>query len=163
MSRLISAKNLHRLFEAGVGLKGLDGVLEIIGGLSLYFTSPAGIMRLFDFLTRHELVEDPHDFLVTHAAAFLSKLTPSSTHFGAIYLLLHGATKVFLAVSLLQRKLWAYPLGIIFLVLFLIYQLYRYSYTHSIFLLLLSAFDSAIILLIWNEYRYLEKHARPGR
>jgi uncharacterized membrane protein len=57
---------LDQTFEVGIILKGLDGVLEVIGGLLLLVVSPATIDRLVTSLTQHELSEDPHDLLATH-------------------------------------------------------------------------------------------------
>src|SRR5262245_36197309 len=52
---------LYRLFELGVWVKGIDGILEICGGVLLLLTSPAALNRLVMMLTQHELVEDPQD------------------------------------------------------------------------------------------------------
>jgi uncharacterized membrane protein len=41
---------------------------------------------------------------------------------------------------------------------FIAYQLYRYSYTHEIALILLTVFDLFVIALAWHEYRLLRKH-----
>jgi len=57
---------LDRAFAVGIILKGLDGILEVVGGLLLLVVSPEAIDRLSRFLTQHELSEDPHDFLATH-------------------------------------------------------------------------------------------------
>jgi hypothetical protein len=45
-------------------------------------------------ITRHELSEDPHDFIANHLLRIGNGLTGSSVHFAAAYLLLHGAVKV---------------------------------------------------------------------
>jgi uncharacterized membrane protein len=42
---------LDQTFEVGVILKGLDGVLEVIGGFLLLVTSPATIDRVVTSLT----------------------------------------------------------------------------------------------------------------
>ena len=50
---------LDQTFEVGIILKGLDGLLEVIGGLLLFVVSPATIDRVVTSLTQHELSEDP--------------------------------------------------------------------------------------------------------
>ena len=40
------AKLLHRVFALGIWVKGIDGVLEIIGGVVLLLTSNAALNRL---------------------------------------------------------------------------------------------------------------------
>ena len=67
----------------------------------------------------------------------------------------HGVIKLWLIIGLLRRKLWYYPLAIAVFGLFIVYQLYRYSFTNSVWLLVLSAVDAAVIALTWHEYRYL--------
>ena len=46
MSRFKPADPLDRLFEIGIILKGLDGLLETIGGLLLLAVTPATINQL---------------------------------------------------------------------------------------------------------------------
>jgi hypothetical protein len=51
---------LDTTFKAGLALKGLDGILEVAGGILLLFLSPQAIQHLVRVLTAHELSEDPH-------------------------------------------------------------------------------------------------------
>jgi uncharacterized membrane protein len=41
---------------------------------------------------------------------------------------------------------------------FIAYQLYRYSYTHDLSLILLSIFDLFVIALAVHEYRLVKHH-----
>jgi hypothetical protein len=52
---------VHRFFELGILLKGIDGALQLIGGLLLLFLSPSAIGGVALFLVRGELREDPTD------------------------------------------------------------------------------------------------------
>jgi uncharacterized membrane protein len=70
-----------------------------------------------------------------------------------MYLLSHGAVKVILVIALWMNALWAYPLTIFVFGGFGAYQMYRYSHTHSIAMLLLTIFDAALICLTWMEWR----------
>jgi uncharacterized membrane protein len=144
---------LDQTFEVGIILKGLDGVLEVIGGLLLLVVSPATIDRLVTSLTQHELSEDPHDFLATHLLKTAHGLTGSAVLFGAVYLLAHGLVKVILVAALLKNQLWAYPWTIAFLGVFIVYQLYRLSLKPSIGLTVLTIFDGLIAWLTYREYR----------
>ena len=96
---------LDKTFKIGLVLKGLDGVLEVIGGILLLFLSPQAIEHLARMLTAHELTQDPHDFIARHLLHTASHLTTSTTLFGAIYLLSHGAAKIVLVVLVLLDKL----------------------------------------------------------
>jgi uncharacterized membrane protein len=144
---------LDQTFEVGIVLKGLDGVLEVLGGLLLLAVSPATIDRLVTGLTQHELSEDPHDFLATHLLRTARGLTGSAVLFGAVYLLAHGLVKVVLVAALLKNQLWAYPWTIAFLGVFIVYQLYRLSLKASVGLTALTIFDAVIAWLTWREYR----------
>jgi uncharacterized membrane protein len=144
---------LDQTFEVGIILKGLDGVLEVIGGLLLLIVSPATIDRVVTGLTQHELSEDPNDFLATHLLRTAHGLTGSAVLFGAVYLLAHGVVKVVLVAALLKNQLWAYPWMIAFLGVFIVYQLYRLSLKASVGLTALTTVDAAIAWLTYREYR----------
>jgi uncharacterized membrane protein len=144
---------LDQTFEVGIILKGLDGVLEVIGGLLLLVVSPATIDRVVTSLTQHELSEDPHDFLATHLLKTAHGLTGSALLFGAVYLLAHGVVKVILVGALLKNQLWAYPWMIVFLGVFIVYQVYRLSFQPSVGLAVLTIFDAVIGWLTYREYR----------
>jgi uncharacterized membrane protein len=145
---------LDQAFQVGIILKGLDGVLEVIGGLLLLLVvSPATIDRVVTGLTQHELSEDPHDLLATHLLKTAHGLTGSAVLFGSVYLLSHGAVKVILVVALLKNELWAYPWLIGFLGVFVVYQVYRLSFKPSLGLTLLTLFDALVAWLTYREYR----------
>jgi len=59
---------------------------------------------------------------------------------------------------LLRNKLWAYPVSLVVLGLFIVYQLYRFSYTHGFGLIVLTVFDVFVMGLIWREYRLVRRH-----
>ncbi len=145
-------RQVHRAFRVGVLLKGLHALIECVSGLALALISTETIVALAKTITQEELIENPHDFLATHLLAWAQGFSLQSKHFYAFYLLSHGLVKVLLVVGLLRGKAWSYPASLIVLGLFIAYQLYRYSYTHSIGLLILTAFDVVVMGLIWWEY-----------
>src|ERR687888_794324 len=153
MSWLRPRDLLDRTFEVGIVLKGLDGVLEVVGGVLLLLVSPATINRLVTTITQLELSEDPHDYVATHLLRTAHGLTGSSVLFGALYLLSHGAAKVVLVAALLRNKLWAYPWMIAFLGAFIAYQLYRLIFRASVGLAALTVFDAFVAWLTYREYR----------
>jgi uncharacterized membrane protein len=148
-------KLIHMLFDVGVIGKGIDGVLEIAGGVLLVALTRSQITGIVATLTQHELSEDPRDLLARALVQASAHLSASTQLFGAVYLLVHGAIKVGLVAALLRRKPWAYPWAIVAFLLFLLYQLYRYTHTKSLGLLALSALDVFVILITWLEYRRL--------
>ncbi|HKF17585.1 MAG TPA: DUF2127 domain-containing protein [Candidatus Dormibacteraeota bacterium] len=159
---------LDRTFEVAIVLKGLDGVLEVVGGLILLVVSPATINRIVAALTQHELSQDPHDLLATRLLNTAHGLTKGSVLFASLYLLTHGAVKIVLVVALLKNKLWAYPWMIAFLLLFIGYQIYRILLVPSAALAALTAFDLFVVWLTYREYqrqryRIAARHGAAGR
>jgi uncharacterized membrane protein len=150
---------LDKTFKIGLWLKGLDGILEIAGGILLLFLSPHAIDRIVRGLTAHELSQDPHDLIARYLLHSTSHLSAGITLFAAIYLLSHGIAKIVLVGLVLRDKLWAYPWLIVLLVVFIAYQIYRLAWVHlSVGLTALTIFDAALVWLTWREYR--SKRAR---
>ncbi len=98
---------LDKTFKIGLVLKGLDGVLEVAGGILLLFLSPTAIQHLVRALTAHELSEDPHDLIARYLLHTTAHLNTGITIFGAVYLLSHGTAKIVLVALVLKDKLWA--------------------------------------------------------
>ena len=144
---------LDRTFRISLVLKGLDGILELVGGVLLLLVTPTQINSIARLLTQHELSEDPRDFIANHVLNAAGGLTTSATLFGAIYLLWHGLVKVMLVVAVLRDKLWAYPLMIGFLAIFIVYQIYQIALMFSVGLSLLTGFDVFIVCLTIVEFR----------
>ena len=142
----------HRMFDVGVWMKGIDGLLEIAGGILALAVKKSAIMKVLLLLTQQELIEDPQDMVATFLRHAVAHLTADTKIFGGVYLIAHGAVKVFLSVELLRNRLWAYPAAIVFLCAFICYQIYRIALHHSAVLLLLTCVDIIIVLLIRREY-----------
>jgi uncharacterized membrane protein len=153
---------LRASFRTGITVKGIDGLLEATGGVLLWFIKPESLGWTLQQIFQHELSRDPHDFIAAHLLHASEKLAHSDPLFASIYLLSHGLVKAMLSIFLWMNKLWAYPLAIGVFSAFSIYQVYRYSHTHSTFLLLLTAFDLSIVYLTWEEY-CVEKSRRGER
>jgi len=96
---------VHRVFTIGILAKGLNGVMEILAGGFLFLVPPATLSQVLLFLTRHELIEDPHDLLANYLVSVARQLSVNTQWFGAVYLLSHGVIKVGLVLALWQRHL----------------------------------------------------------
>ncbi|TPL07843.1 DUF2127 domain-containing protein [Mesorhizobium sp. B2-4-14] len=159
----MNEQRVHQIFEVSLLLKGAHALVECVGGLLLAFVSTSTIVSLVNRLTQEELTEDPNDFIASHLMHAASHFSVGTQHFYAFYLLSHGLIKIALVVGLLRGKLWAYPASLVALLLFIVYQLYRFSYTHSAGLIVLTLFDLIVIWLIWHEYRLVRRHEVAGR
>jgi uncharacterized membrane protein len=153
MSRFRPRGLLDWTFEIALVLKGLDGVLELVGGIVLLVVPRARLVGWAAALTQHELSEDPQDFIATHILDSAHRLTAGGLTFAAVYLLTHGVVKVVLVAAVLRDKLWAYPWMIGFLLVFIVYQVYRFALKPGWGLALLTVFDAFIVWLTWREYR----------
>ena len=154
-------RSLHRLFQVAVVVKGIDGVLESIGGVLVLLVSPTALQRLVVVLTQHELAEEPDDWLVAMLRHAAESFSVETKHFASAYLIGHGILKVFLAASLLRERLWAFPVALSVLAAFVAYQLYRFGRTHSMVLLALTVLDIAVMALIWREYHVRAETPKP--
>ncbi|WP_095083733.1 DUF2127 domain-containing protein [Mesorhizobium sophorae] len=159
--KAVDERRIHQIFEVGVWLKGAHALIECIGGILLYVVTTDAIVSWVNAFTAEELIEDPNDFIAGHLSQMASHFSIASKEFYAFYLLSHGLIKLLLVVGLLRGKLWSYPASLAALGAFMVYQLYRYSYTHSVGLLVLTVFDAVVMVLIWHEWRVLRQH-RPA-
>jgi len=146
-------KLLDRTFYVSLILKGINGLLELLGGTLLVLVDPTRIKALVGALTQQELSEDPQDFIARSLVNLSKDLDVSTTLFVAIYLLIHGLVKAVLVWAVLRDRLWAYPWLIAFLVAFILYQIYELSIGFGWGLFALTAFDVFIVALTWREYR----------
>jgi uncharacterized membrane protein len=142
-----------KIFETGIILKGIDGLIETIGGLFLILVDPKNISGLISWLTRSELTHDHHDFIANHLSAWGRNLTRGTLLFFGIYLLVHGVAKLILVIEILRQHLWAYIGLIVLTVIFIIYQTYEIIFTHSLSMTLLTLFDIVVVYLTTIEYK----------
>lgn len=150
-------RTIHLLFRISLLTKAIDGVLEVVGGLILLVLNPSTVDSVVRRLTQHELSRDSRDVIANYLVQNLQHLASDTQRFAAIYLIWHGVIKVGLVAALLRERRWAYPVAILAFILFLVYQLYRYSHTHAPELLILSVIDIVVIGLTWLEYQRLAR------
>lgn len=144
---------LDRSFQASITLKGIDGLLEILGGLLALFASPSRVNTFLDAITHHAVTRNPNAFIASHLLHASSTITGHAHYFIAFYLVSHGLAKTILVIALWLNRMWAYPGMIILLVLFILYQFYRMTFAMSWWLIWLTVFDIIVILLTYAEYK----------
>jgi uncharacterized membrane protein len=153
-------KWLHWLFDASLIFKGLLAGAEALAGLSLFLTPNSLIITYVGWLTRHELTQDPNDDMARWFEQVAQQFPIQTQHFYAVYLLAHGALKLTMVLLLARRIVWAYPAAMFVLAGFVTYQMSEVFRYGSPVLLLLSALDTLMIVLVWREWGLLK--ARPG-
>src|SRR5258708_26340436 len=127
---IVGERTLRRLFDLGVVFKGIDGALEVAGGVLFLVIDPRTLSTIVRSLTAHEISEDPSDLVANLLRHGLGHLSSNTTLFAGAYLLGHGLVKLFLLVFLLPHKLSPYLAALCSLAPFLPSQVYRIALTH---------------------------------
>ena len=156
-TKFFDEKNIHFVFEVSLISKAIFASLEILSGVLVYIISPSVLSRFLISLTESDLFDTKPDALVIYLTRTAESISIGSTHFAAFYLLSHGAVKLFLIIGLFRKKLWFYPASMFVFGVFIIYQLYRFNFTHSYWLLVLTILDILVIWLTWHEYNFLKR------
>ena len=113
---------LHKVFYLGLILKGLNALVELIGGSTLLFVSTATIQGWINQFFAPILGKNPQSFIGHSALDFASRITPGGQAFVAWYFLSHGVIKLGIVLCLLRGWFWAYPAAIIVFVGFMGFQ-----------------------------------------
>lgn len=150
-------KILHRSFQIGVLFKGIDGILETLGGAVFLFLKDGTIGHIVFALTQHELLEDPDDLIANSLRHAFAHLSSGNKIFVGAYLLGHGVIKLFLVGGLWRDKLWVFPIAMVVLLGFIGYQVFRMANHFSAGLAFLTCLDALIVFLVWHEFRSRRK------
>ena len=150
---------LHWIFEASLVIKGLLAFGEVLGGLGLLLTPNLSILKFVSWLTRHNLTQTPSADMAVWAKHLADIFPIELQHFYAVYMLFHGTVKFTMVLMLAWRIVWAYPLAMLVLAGFVIYQLTEFHLHGGIVLLILTTFDCIMIVLVWREFQILRRYA----
>ncbi|VXC92975.1 conserved membrane hypothetical protein [Burkholderia sp. 8Y] len=157
------SKNLHLAFAVTLCAKAAFALPELIAGAATLFLSRQSLVAFVVWLTRDEFSDDPHDVIAGFLLRSAQHLSVGTQSFAAAYLLGLGLIKLWLIAGLLRSKLWYFPVALAVFFSFIAFQVYRFTITHSIWLLFLSAVDIVVIALTWFEYRTLRMRSLRSR
>ena len=161
MARVIK-KLLHQLFEISVILKGVYGLTEIVLGTIILFFNRHIVTHFLLYFVQGELNENPRNWIANHLLQLSSHITTSSELFMASYFLVYGVIKLVLVYGLLKEEEWSFPTAIGFMTLFGVYEIYRFTHTHSVVLLFLIVLDFITIYLVWHEWKTRIEAVKPA-
>lgn len=150
------------VFRMVLGWRIFYGICKVIFALALIKWVVLDPSNIFYQLMSQELLEDSNDFFVRFARPIIDHLTitTSTTTFIAVYLLFWGIVDdIILSINILRDKLWAFPVALALIALFVPYELYRVIHTHSLILAGMIVFDIVLFKIILTEYRK-ETHRR---
>jgi uncharacterized membrane protein len=145
------------LFKLALVVKGIDGASELVGAVLLTVLPTVWVQSVIANVVSHDLLGPPNGSLTQHFITGTKQFAAGNRTFAISYLALHGVIKLALVVALLRKWLPAYPVALVILALFVIYEIYRAAHTHSVLLPFLAALDLAIIVLVVREYRLLRR------
>jgi uncharacterized membrane protein len=152
------ASATDRMFKVAIAIKGIDGGLQFLGGLLLIVIPPTVISGLANTVITRDLVGDPNGTLATHLETAANHFATGSTRwFAIVYLLAHGVVKLGLVWALVKRIMVAFPIAIVVLTAFVVYEVWRAVHDHSIALPIFAAIDVVIIVLVFREYLKLRR------
>jgi uncharacterized membrane protein len=144
------------VYKIGVGIKGFDGLVELVVGIALII-SPSLVHQVLSTVAG-ELGEHKVKFLTFIAdniARVDSDLAKSGLTFLILFLVVHGLVKLALVYCLLREIVRAYPIALAILAAFLVYQAYVFIVHPSLGMALFTILDAVIIWLVWGEYQDL--------
>jgi uncharacterized membrane protein len=150
----------HRLFQLGMIFKGVDGLIELVGGIALLAFGPTRLNHWVMNATQYELDENPHQFFAHFLSHHAHGFSPSGVHFAAFYLLFQGAVKLWLAEALLRERARVFPIAMALMSLFELYMIYRFALHPGTGVATLFVLNLIIIMLIWREWQQLKKRER---
>ncbi len=149
------------LFRVGMVVKGVDSMFEVVGGILLLM--PTRLARYITVLSEHEAFRH-HNALAGRLddMAFTVAMNPSLGE--AAYLMVHGLVKVVLITAIFCNKRWGYTGLFVILSLFATVEAVRSVTAHEIVTGALAAFDIAVVVLIYKEYRarFVAAPAKPA-
>ncbi|MGB3246530.1 MAG: DUF2127 domain-containing protein [Sulfitobacter sp.] len=151
-----SAQNLgHRFFLVTILAKGSLGLAQIATAFAIFFGLTERLPSLFQSLIQTELAEDPNDFLLARIMSIVRALPNTDMTFYTYYFLVHGLLHIGVVAALLIGARWAYPVAVIVLFAFVIYQMLEWMAVGGTMLLVLSAIDMLVIVLTFAEWKRL--------
>lgn len=145
MNEAKEEKEIHRIFDLTLALKGVHALIEMAAGFLVAIMNPESVTRIVRF-----------PYFIHLAQGFGG----SARSFVAFYLVSHGIINGLIVAGLWKEKIWAYPVSFAVLGMFTAYQIYLLTFGWSLWLFMLTILDIAVILLIRHEYGVLK--ARKG-
>lgn len=153
--QLASSKSwFHRAYLAVIAIKGFDGAVETLAGLTVLIVGKTQLYNLALAFTAPEIDGQPISHtghMIRHGAEGLMQ---ASATFLIVYLLAHGIIKLGIAVALIrERSTWIFPVAVVVLAGFVAFMGYKLALHWSLWLLGFAIFDAVTIALVLNEWR----------
>jgi uncharacterized membrane protein len=149
-----------KIFRGAVLVKGINGLIEILSSLFVFFFGSRAVVSLIEKVFSHELSHDPNDFILNLSINLFAGVGVGTQKFIAVYLGIHGLLNMLLFAAVWRRKISFYPFVIAIMLVFILYQIVRFSRTYSYVLFFLTLVDMAIVYFVADEYLKKRLHLR---
>lgn len=150
-------RTLSWLFRASMWWRIFYGALRVALGVTLLKMIGARFSDIIYLLMSHEFTGKAGDAVLEQLYKLFETHQFTVTYFIAGYFLFWGSIEIVLSYCLLRHRLWAFPIALALIALFIIYSMFRYTYTHSLTLLGIIIIDIVIMYIIHREYRVLQR------
>jgi uncharacterized membrane protein len=151
-------KNIYKIFEISLLVKGVQAVLELVLGALFFFVSTGSVTSFIQMLTKAELIENSNDVVYRYIFQAAQHFSVTDKSFLALYLLSHGLVKAVLIGGIIKNKAWAYPSFLVVQALFIAYQIYESFHRYSLLFAVWTVFDVIIFWFVWHEYKLKKRH-----
>ena len=154
-------KIIDRVFIITVSIKAFNGVVELISAVALVLIPKDFLINNISKYISEEFAEDPNNMISSWMMNFAAHIRPDTQHFIIIYIAIHGMINLGLATALFGKNHKAYFASMIVLILFIVYQIHRLTFTYSVILFIFIILDILTVFLIHYEYKkLLPKHQK---
>ncbi len=150
-------QQIDRFFKISVFIKGITSLFEIMAGIAVLYVPWSDVAMKLIYIAQGKLAHDPDDLIAIHLIQLAHHLSVAGSVFFGLYLLSRGIVKFGLVIALLKRYLWAYPLSMIVIGLFMVYQIFLFITTHSGVQAALVILDLFVLWFVWKEYKLLKR------
>lgn len=149
--------HLTILFRLSMWWRIFYGFLRIALGITLLRLVGQQLSEFIFGIMEHELTGKMSDVLLGKLYTLFEIHDFTITHFLALYFLFWGTVDIVLSFCLLHHIRKAFPIAMSIITLFILYGIFRFSYTHSLVLACIIVLDAVILYLINDEYILLKR------
>jgi uncharacterized membrane protein len=150
---------VHRAFWVSLFVKGIDGALQLAGGIIALVVEPGTLGRAYRYLTRFLLGSNTHNVEAAFIKDAAQQFNMSVEILVSIYLLTHGVIKVLLVYGLLKERLWVFPAAFVGFGFFLAVEIYRIVHHFYWGIMILMCIDVFVITMVWLEYKKVKRQS----
>ena len=154
---------LRLLFTLSMIIKGIDGIVELVGGVAFAYLEKSKILNIFIAILEKEQVFQFSDDKILEWPTRLSDTLSADLHVViAASLIGNVALKIVLCIGVLMEKFIIYPFALVFLFGLLVYQIIQTIQNPSYFLYVLDLLDIIALLLVAREFVRLRQAREAG-